>query len=41
MPMPELVWYQNKGIQYSTGTLRYRTEIPDAGGIILDAYAQI
>jgi hypothetical protein len=41
MPMPELVRYLYKGIQYSTGTLRYRTEIPDAGGIILDADAQL
>jgi hypothetical protein len=32
---------RNKGIQYGTGMLRYWTEIPDAGGIGLDADAQL
>ena len=37
----EPVQYQNKGTQSSTGMLPYRTERPDAGGIGLDAYAQL
>jgi len=41
MPMPEPVRYRNKGIQYGTEMLRYRTDIPDAGGIGLNADAQL
>jgi hypothetical protein len=46
MSMPEPVRCQDKGTQFITGMLRYRTEIQDAaitdaGGINLDADAQL
>jgi len=41
MPMSEAVRYRKKGIRSGTGMLRSRTEILDAGGIGLDADAQL
>jgi len=41
MPMPKPVRHQNNGSQSGTGTLLYQTEIRDAGGIDLDADAQL
>ncbi len=35
MPMLEPVWYLNEGTQSGTGMLQYRTEIQDAGMLML------
>jgi hypothetical protein len=41
MPMPEPVRYRNKGTQFGTGMLRYRTERLDAGMPMAAASASI